>query len=114
MRNDNAQALRIWDAASAGIGAGAVVTMGKLNLTGFNRTQGTVAADQTGTLVINQYSQPADTVPAATFTVPFDTAQPNYRYSWAVIILHPYVEITFTNDATPSTFFRASALALPV
>jgi hypothetical protein len=113
VRFDNAQAVRIWNASAAGIGAAAVVTMGKINLTGMQRTRGSVTQDVAGTLVINQYALPADTVPAASFSVPVDVAQPPFRYTWDVIVIHPYVEITFTNGGAPSTFFRASALALP-
>jgi hypothetical protein len=113
MRTDTAEAIRIWDAASAGLLGGAVVSMGKINLTGFKRTRGTVAQDATGTVVINQYAQAADTTPASSHTVVVDATQPPFRYSWDVAVLHPYVEIFFTNDAGVSTFFRASAHALP-
>lgn len=113
MKYDNAQGVRIWNASAAGIGAGVVVTMGKINLNGMQRTRGSVTQDAAGTLVINQYALPTDTTPAASFTVTVDPDQPPFRYTWDVIVIHPYVEITFTNGGAPSTFFRASALALP-
>lgn len=113
MRVDIAESLRTWKVASAGLGIGAVETMGKMNLIGFQRIRGTIYQDQLGTPVINFYSGPADTVPTATWTVTQDLDQPNFRYSWDVSVFHPYVEIVFTNGGAPSTVLRAQNMALP-
>lgn len=113
MRIDYAESLRTWDAAAAGLSNGVVSTMGKLNLIGFQRVRGNVYVDQPGTLVVNQYAQGGDATPAMTWNVPQDVAQPNYRYAWDIIIIHPYVEITFTQGGVASTVFRAFNQALP-
>ena len=113
MRADTAENLRIWNASSAGLGIGVISTMGKINLEGFQRVRGTVYVDQPGTLVVNFYALGTDTVPAATFTVPQDTDQPDYRYSFDIIVLHPYVEISFTQGGVASTIFRGQSQALP-
>jgi len=113
VRLDTAESLRTWRVSSVGLGAGVIETMGRLNLIGFQWIRGSVYQNQAGVLVINMYVMPNDTVPASSWTVPVDAAQPNFTYAWDVIVMHPYVEIAFTNGGVASTVLRAQNTALP-
>ncbi len=113
MRLDTAESMRTWSVASAGLAPAAAETMGKQNLIGFQRIRGTIFQNVAGTPIINMYSLGTDATPTCQFTVTQDTAQPNFRYTWDVIVIHPYVEIIFTNGGAPSTIFRAQNMALP-
>ena len=48
------------------------------------------------------------------FVVPQDVNQPNFQYAFDIIVIQPFCQITFTNGAGASSFFRAYVSALPV
>jgi hypothetical protein len=97
----------------AGLAPAAVVTAGKCNLEGFNRIRGQAVQDVAGTLVVSFFGVPQGGL-LAQYTVPQDLSQVfAFVYAYDIIMLSPYVEITFTNGGAPSTFFRAHNEALP-
>jgi hypothetical protein len=89
---------------------GAVVTAGKLNLFGWSRIRGQVVADVAGTLQVN-FRDTGNGNVVMSYTVPQDAAQPNFTYSYDIIMLAPYVEIVYRNGGAPTTFFQANNAA---
>jgi len=97
----------------AGLAAGAVRTV-TINLAGYQngRLRGNFHQDVAGTLVVEQGG--SQTLMDLSWTVPRDLTQPEFQYPFDIIIIEPFVRITFTNGGAPSTFFRAFVVALPV
>ena len=74
--------------------------------------RGNAHQDQAGVLLI-EFANDAVT-PDLAFTVTQDASQPNFQYPFTVIILQPFVRISFTNGGVASSFFRANVSVLSV
>jgi hypothetical protein len=100
--------------AGGALGAGALgfsfvtPTSGFLN----GRLRGNAHQDVAGVLLIEFGNSP--TVFDLAFTVVQDASQPGFQYPFDVIILQPFVRVSFTNGGAGSTFHRANVEALPV
>lgn len=97
----------------AGLAAGAIRTV-TIDLSGMQngRLRGNFHQDVAGTLVVEQgFTQ---TLMDLSWTVPQDPTQPDFQYPFDIILLEPFVRITFTNGGAVSAFFRAFVVALPV
>jgi len=97
------------------IGAGAtafdtgwVAVGGYLN----GRVRGNAHQDQDGTLTV-EFGNVQGTGDLA-FDVTLDAAQPDFQWPFDVIILQPFVRISFVNGGVASTFFRANAMVLSI
>lgn len=75
------------------------------------RLRGNAHQDVDGDLLI-EFGNSA-TVFDLSFTVTKDGTQPDSQYPFDVIILQPFVRVSFTNGGAAATFFRASVQALP-
>jgi hypothetical protein len=47
------------------------------------------------------------------FTVTRDVTQPDFQWPFDVIVIQPFVRLTFLNGALASSFLRAFVVALP-
>lgn len=97
-----------------GLAAGASVQY-VFNVTGYRGgfLRGTFHQDVTGTPLV-EFGESAS-VFDNTFQVSQDTDPPQtpFRFPFSIMIMQPFVRITFTNGGAPSTFFRADVTALP-
>ena len=99
----------------SGLGAGVTgFDVGPLNLKAFanGRLRGSVHQDRAGALVIEQGVNASDM--DLDFTVVRDTSVGDFQYPFDVIILLPFVRISFVNGGAASSFFRALIQALPI
>lgn len=101
--------------SSAGLGGGDTgFDVGPLNLEAFvnGRLRGSAHQDKGGTLLIEQGINASDM--DLDFTVTRDTSVSDFQYPFDVIIILPFVRISFVNGGAASSFFRARIQALPI
>ncbi len=109
-----AQLLRFFESnLPGGLGIGATQIAGPIALHSMlnGRLRGNVHQDVVGTLVVEQGIDV--TAFDLSFTVVQDATQPDFQYPFDIIILQPFVRITFTNGAGASAFFRGFFDAVP-
>ena len=76
------------------------------------RLRGNANQDVAGTLLI-EFGNVAGLFDLG-FVVTQDVTQAGFQYPFDVIILQPFVRISFTNGGAASAFFRANVEVLPV
>ena len=98
----------------AGLGIGATGFSIVQSLRGMlnGRLRGNANQDVAGSLLI-EFGNTA-TLFDLGFVVTQDVTQAGFQYPFDVIILQPFVRISFTNGGGASTFFRANVEVLPV
>lgn len=96
-----------------GLGGGATQVAGPIAFHGMlnGRLRGNVHQDVDGTLVVEQGIDV--TAFDLAFTVTQDLTQPDFQFPFDIIIIQPFVQITFTNGAGASAFFRGYFDAVP-
>lgn len=96
-----------------GLGIGATQIAGPIAFHGMlnGRLRGNVHQDVAGTLLVEQGID--TTAFDLAFTVTQDLTQPGFQYPFDIIIIQPFIRITFTNGAGASAFFRGYYDALP-
>lgn len=101
----------------AGVGIGATAfTFGPFCMRGFlnGRIRGNAHQDQDGTMLLEWSVTPTGFPVDLSFDVPRDTNQPDFQWPFDVIVLQPYLRVSFTNGGVASSFFRANVEALPI
>lgn len=76
------------------------------------RLRGNAHQDQTGTLLI-EFANEAGNVDLA-FTVTQDVSQPDVQYPFDVIVMQPFLRVSFVNGGVASSFFRANVVVLSI
>jgi hypothetical protein len=76
------------------------------------RIRGNVHQDVAGTLDVFYGNNAA--FMDLDFTVPQDLLQPDFQYPFDIIVIQPFLRVTFVNGAAPSTLLSAYITALPV
>jgi hypothetical protein len=101
------------DALATGLGAGAVVTV-TFDVSNYinGRIRGNFFQDEEGTLNVLYGNDAANM--DLDFEVPLDTDQPDYNYPFDIIVIQPFVRLTFTNGGVPSSLLHAYVVALPI
>lgn len=100
---------------AGGLGAGATgFSIGFVNVSSYlnGRLRGNAHQDQVGTMLIEFAND--DTNVDLAFTVTQDATQPDVQYPFDVIILQPFVRVSFANGGVASSFFRANAAVLSI
>lgn len=108
---------------TTGINAGATATQdgnlvnftfGPFCVRGFlnGRLRGIAHQDVIGTMLIEFGPTPVNMT--TRFEVTQDTDQSDFQYPFDVIVLAPFVRLSFTNGGAAATFFRANAQVLPI
>jgi hypothetical protein len=75
------------------------------------RIRGSFHQDQDGVFTIEQGNNA--TTMDLNFTVVRDLTQPDFQWPFDVIVIQPFVRLTFTNGPLASSFLRAFVVALP-
>jgi hypothetical protein len=112
----NLPPLRVWSEGFVGL----ELLAGATNLRTFplhnyvnGRLRGNFHQDGgVATILIEQGSSQG--VMDLSFTVTQDVSQPNFQYPFDVIIIQPFVRISYTNGGAPNTFARVDITALPI
>jgi hypothetical protein len=105
--------VKVGDPLATGIGAGISVTA-TFDVSNYinGRIRGNFHQDVDGTL--NVLFGNDSSVMDLDFPVPQDVAQPDFQWPFDIIIIQPFVRITFVNGGAPSALLRAYITALPI
>jgi hypothetical protein len=108
---------------TTGINAGAtavqsgemtMLVFGPFSVKGFlnGRLRGSAHQDVAGVCTVTFGLSPASM--DLSWVVPQDASQPGFQYPFDIIILQPFVSVTFVNGGGAIAFFRANLQALPI
>jgi hypothetical protein len=91
-----------------------MLSFGPFSVKGFlnGRLRGNAHSDAPGAFTVSWGTSPSSM--GLSWVVPQDASQPDNQYPFDIIILQPFVSVSFVNGGAAALFFRANLQALPI